>query len=319
MEMIIYFLDIISLQWFMSLLNDTAIFATIVAEGSFSRAAAKLGLSNGLVSRRMATLEASLGVTLLKRTTRQFQLTPEGEMFWQHAKRIQQEFDTAISVIHSLADKPKGSLRVSAPPYFGRHYLMPMLKRFLENFDGIHIELIITDIFQDPIKENIDLIIRSAGYLEPNLKDSLLRSKWIYKSELKLYASPEYLIKHGAPTTPADLHQHAIVGYVPQDKPSSEEAWAYQHKNKEETLTLKTAFNCNDTDSRIYACKAGLGIAKFLELVHLNQSDKKSMQVVLPDYHWGENNFYLIYPNQQALPKRTRLLMDFLTAQTQLI
>lgn len=83
----------------MSILDDTVIFAAIIQQGGFSRAAKYLGLSNGLISRRIAKLETDLGVTLLKRTTRQIQLTPEGELFWQHAQRIQQEMDTAVCLI----------------------------------------------------------------------------------------------------------------------------------------------------------------------------------------------------------------------------
>src|SRR5690349_21300639 len=104
----------------MSILDDTAIFAAIVQQGGFSRAAKHLGLSNGLISRRIAQLEARLGVSLLKRTTRQLHLTPEGELFWQHAQRIQQELDSALCLIQSYAEKPKGDIRLSAPPFFGK-------------------------------------------------------------------------------------------------------------------------------------------------------------------------------------------------------
>ena len=80
----------------MSLLDDTAIFAAIVSQGGFSRAAKYLGLSNGLISRRIAKLEKQLGVTLIVRTTRQIHLTKEGELFWQHAQRIQQKIDLTL-------------------------------------------------------------------------------------------------------------------------------------------------------------------------------------------------------------------------------
>src|SRR3990167_10988349 len=127
--MIFYFMSIM-----MSVLEDTAIFAAIIKYGGFSHAAKHLGLSNGLVSRRISLLEKTLGVTLIKRTTRQFFLTPEGELFWQHAERIQQELNSALSLIHASNKKPKGKIRISAPTYFGRHYLMPILLKFLENF-----------------------------------------------------------------------------------------------------------------------------------------------------------------------------------------
>src|SRR5688572_5413632 len=99
----------------MNILNHTAIFVSVIQQGGFSHAAKYLGLSNGLISRRIALLEKELGVSLIKRTTRQIQLTPEGELFWQHAKRIQLELNEAISHIHSFANNPKGTVRISAP------------------------------------------------------------------------------------------------------------------------------------------------------------------------------------------------------------
>src|SRR5690606_7359530 len=83
------------------------IFVAVVQQGGFSHAARHLGLSNGLISRRIAQLESDLGVTLIKRTIRELHLTPEGELFWQHAQRIQQELDSAVSLIQSSAKNLK--------------------------------------------------------------------------------------------------------------------------------------------------------------------------------------------------------------------
>ncbi len=126
----------------MGILDDTAIFSAIIQHGGFSHAAKHLGLSNGLISRRIAHLEQDLGVTLLKRTTRQLQLTPEGELFWQHAQRIQQELESARSLIQSYADKPTGEIRISAPIYIGKTYLMPILSKFMAAFPDINVDVI---------------------------------------------------------------------------------------------------------------------------------------------------------------------------------
>ena len=300
----------------MSLLDDTAIFAAIISEGGFGRAAAKLGLSNGLVSRRIANLEKELGVSLLKRTTRQLQLTPEGELFWEHARRIQQEMDAALCMIHSLANKPTGNIRLSATPFFGRHFLMPMLNQFAKNFENITTELILTSTLLDPIKENIDLLIRTTGFFDDHLKDSSLKTTLLVKNKIKLYAAPEYLLRKGVPANPEALLQHDIVGYIHPEKPLKEQGWKYQSKNDNGSITLKTAFNCNDVDSQISACLAGRGIGKFTELVHMNLTDKNSLQPVLENYSWGEMNMYAVYATQQALPTRTRLFLDFIIHQT---
>lgn len=162
----------------MSILDDTAIFVAVVQQGGFSHAAKHLGLSNGLISRRITQLEEKLGVTLIKRTTRQLHLTPEGELFWEHAQRIQQELDSALTLIQSLSQKPTGHIRISAPIYFGRRYLMPILTKFLQRFNEIEIDLILTNQRLDPVKEHLDLLIRGTGYVEKgHLKDSTMRTK----------------------------------------------------------------------------------------------------------------------------------------------
>src|SRR5438552_2068059 len=125
----------------MSLLDDTAIFAAVIQQGGFSHAAKYLGLSNGLISRRIAHLEKELGVSLMTRTTRQLQLTPEGELLWEHAKRIQQEMDAALSVIQSFAEKPKGEIRVSAPISFGQRFMVPIFAKFMQLFPDIKLDL----------------------------------------------------------------------------------------------------------------------------------------------------------------------------------
>jgi DNA-binding transcriptional LysR family regulator len=301
----------------MSLLDDTAIFAAIVQQGGFSHAAKYLGLSNGLISRRIAKLESQLGVTLLKRTTRQLQLTTEGELFWQHAQRIQQELDSALCLIQSLADKPKGGIRVSAPLYFGRHYLVPILIKFKSNFPDINIDLILTDERLDPVKDSIDLLIRAAGYFDKTLKDSSMKTKLLAKERIGLFASLDYLAKYGEPKTPHDLIKHSIIGYINPNRNSDHETWQYSFKDQESLVSLKATFNCNDMDSRLNLCKAGHGIAKFSEFVIQCVPPNERLRSILQPYYWGDLHLYAVYTNQQALPKRTRLLLDFISAHTQ--
>lgn len=299
----------------MGTLDDTAIFAAIVQQGGFSHAAKHLGLSNGLVSRRISQLETKLGVSLIKRTTRQLQLTQEGELFWQHAERIQQELNTAISLIQSSAKKPKGMIRISAPPYFGKQYLIPIMMKFLTDFGDIKIDLILTNQKLDPIKEQLDLVIRGVGYLDdPILKDSTIRTKLLIKEKINLYASPEYLLKHGEPSSPEDLSNHVIINYTDVKR---HDKWTYTYRNKTSHVAIKPAFNCNDIEGSLIACTHGHGIGKFTELNAKNAMQAKLLQPILEAYRWGHYQLFAIYSDQQSLPKRTRLLLEFINAHTQ--
>lgn len=300
----------------MRLLDDTAIFAAVVKQGGFSHAAKHLGLSNGLVSRRIAQLEAQLGVALIKRTTRQLHLTPEGELFWQHAKRIQQELDSALSLIQSLAEKPKGLIRVSAPIYFGRRYLMPIINKFLENFCDIKIDLILANERLDPLKEDLDLIIRGIGYLDPGLLvDSTLKSKLLLQQKIGLYASPEYLAKYGEPQTLEALTSHRIISHL-EKRQAQEITWTCHQKNKPLSINVKPQLNCNDMEVGVESCLAGRGIGRFPEMVLGQASDARPLRQILTQYDWGEFHLYAIYPDQQSLPKRTRLFLDCISACT---
>jgi len=302
----------------MGILDDTAIFFAVVKQGGFSHAAKYLGLSNGLISRRISALESALGVSLIKRTTRQISLTPEGELFWQHAQRIQQEIDAAQSLIQSSSKKPSGTIRISAPRYFGRHYLTPILMKFLSDFKDIHIELMLNNHKFDPIKEKIDLVLRGTGYLDKAyLKDSNLKINLLIKEKIKLFASPDYVLKYGGPKSIAELTHHSIINFTELRPPSDKEEWEYRYNNKKEGLAIKPTFNCNDIESTLMACIMGHGIARLTELNVQKSLQQQQLISILNQYDWGDYYLYAIYPQQQALPKRTRLLLDFIKAHTQ--
>ncbi|WP_238584372.1 LysR family transcriptional regulator [Legionella gratiana] len=297
------------------MLDDTALFVAVVQQGGFSHAARHLGLSAGLVSRRIAHLEAKLGVTLLKRTTRQLHLTSEGHLFWEHAHRIQQELDSALTLIQSSAKKPKGLIRVSAPFYFGRHYLTPLLIKFLDDFKDIKIDLVLNNQKIDLVKEHIDLVIRGAGYMddETTLKDSSLQMRLITKEKICLYASAEYLLKQGKPEFVDELLNHRIVSCMSSDH-ANQETWNYKDNNQNRCFTFEPKFNCNDIESALSACINGYGIGKFTDLNVRIALQQQQLQPILTKYNFGFYHLYAIYPHQQILPKRTRLLLDFIIA-----
>lgn len=297
----------------MGLLDDSAIFAAIIQQGGFSHAAKYLNLSNGLISRRIAQLESTLGVSLIKRTTRQLTLTPEGEVFWQHAQRIQQELQSALTFMQASSNKPKGTIRVSAPLYFGRHYLTPIIMKFLNEFDGIKINLILNNHIVDPIKENMDLVIRGTGYVSQlPLKDSSLHVKLLFKEKIRLYASSAYLQNKGEPKKAEDLSNHTIISYSNTNHLHSQEKWPYSDKKNNGSATLIPKFNCNDIESSLIACASGYGIGRFTDLNVKSLLQQKLLQPILNEYDWGEYQLFAAYSHQKALPKRSRLLLEFI-------
>ena len=300
----------------MATLDDTIIFTAVIKQGGFSHAAKHLGLSNGLVSRRITQLEEKLGVTLIKRTTRQLQLTPEGQLFWQHAERIQQELDAAMSLIQATTKKPKGTIKVAAPLFLGRHYLTPIIMDFLQQFPEINIELQLGNQKSNIIQEELDLIIRGAGYLNSTvINDSSMKMKSLYKETVGLYASPEYLLQYGDPKSPEDLLQHTIINLTDAKQSKKSASWSYTYKNKNHTIQLNPKFNSNDIESNLFACVAGHGIGKFTDLNVAAEVKQHRLHKVLSAYNWGHYHLYALYPDKKPLPQRTRLLLDFIAGR----
>lgn len=296
----------------MGMLDDTEIFLAVIEQKGFSHAAKHLGLSNGLISRRIGGLEKNLGVSLIKRTTREFHLTKEGEVFLHHAQRIQNEMDAACNLIQSYSHKAKGAIRVSAPSYFGRTYLTPMIKNFLHHFPDIKVDLFLSNQRYDPIKEQFDLIIRGAGYLaSATLKDSSMQMKLLVKEKVGLYASEDYLKKYGKPTSPEQLTEHAIINYSSTVSPADEQ-WIYCLAGKKHRVNITAKFNSNDIESNLMACVAGLGIGRFTTLNAKRALAMQQLQEILTNYDWGSYHLYAVYPQQRALPKRTRLFLEFI-------
>jgi DNA-binding transcriptional LysR family regulator len=226
--------------------------------------------------------------------------------------------DSAVSLIQSSAKKPKGTIRVSAPMYFGRRYLTPIIMKFLQDFSDIKVDLVLSNQRLDPIKDQLDLMIRGAGYIdEATLEDSSMQMKLLLKEKIGLYASPAYLSNHGEPADVEDLLSHAIVHYADTKRLPEQDKWGYQYHHKKASITLTPKFNCNDIESSLIACVADYGIGRFTELNVASALQQRQLRQILLQYDWGHYHLYAIYPHQQSLPKRTRLLMEFVYAHTQ--
>lgn len=297
----------------MTSLDDIALFASVIQHGGFSHAAKYLKLSNGLVSRRIAQLELDLGVTLIKRTTRQIELTQEGRRLAIYAKRLRSELDAALQDIHEAANTCQGTIRISAPLYLGRRYIFPILNRFLTQFKDIKLDLDLSNETHDLIKHQFDLIIRGAGYKNSeHYSESNLKIRSLLKSDIQLYASKSYLQKNGTPKTIFDLCEHRILSHAGDNTIRSEENWHYVYKNKKSILSLSPNLYCNDFECILEACLSGQGIAKIPAFLIQSSSFKKNLIPILKAYSFGKHEISVLYPSQQALPKRVRYLLDFL-------
>jgi DNA-binding transcriptional LysR family regulator len=194
---------------------DMSILARVVDRGSFAAAAVDFGLSPSAVSKLVTRLESRLGVRLLNRTTRRLALTAEGEVFLDRSRKILDAIEAAESEIASSRRAAQGRLRVHAFPTFAVDHLSAVLPDFLARYPRITFEFLVTNRVIDLVDDDIDVALRVGP-----LGESTFVARKIADLTQVVCASPAYLARHGTPTHPRDLAQHACLtlSHIPNSR-----------------------------------------------------------------------------------------------------
>ncbi|MGH8786975.1 MAG: LysR substrate-binding domain-containing protein [Cupriavidus necator] len=198
-------------------IDELLAFAAVVDTGSITAAAEQLKLTVSAISRTLGRLEEKLQTTLLRRTTRRLELTEEGAAFLEHARAILAMVDEAEEQIAARRMRPVGRLRVDAATPFMLHVIVPLLDGFRASYPEVELELNSNEGIIDLIEKRTDVAFRIG-----QLKDSTLHARAIGTSRIRILASPDYLKRHGTPTKPAQLAQHALLGFT---QPESLNDW----------------------------------------------------------------------------------------------
>jgi DNA-binding transcriptional LysR family regulator len=184
-------------------------FARVVETGSFTAAAAKLGVSKSVVSERVSGLEDHLKVKLLHRTTRKLALTPDGTGLYERCAAIVAAADEAAAAAAGAGDAPRGLLRVEAPIVFAQEYMAEPLAAYLDRFPDVRVELSMRDRMIDLVEEGVDVAIRIAE----RPQGTGLVARKLAADRTVLCASPAYLGRRGTPRAAADIDQHDCLIY----------------------------------------------------------------------------------------------------------
>lgn len=292
-------------------LKNLQLFVRVAALGAIGRAGAEFNLSSTNASQRIQALEADLNVKLLNRTTRAVSLTPDGELFLEHAKRILEDVEDARTALSQSADTVSGTLRVTASASFGRSHIVPFVPEFLRLYPHVTLDLNLSDAIVDIVEQGYDLAYR-IGELEP----STLLAQKVDENPLILVASPDYLARAGAPETPQDLVQHdcMILG-----KASTWNSW--QLKDTDGALhdiPVSGPVTVNLGDAIVDWVVAGLGIG-LASLWHAGPDLQAGRLVpILPDYRvWPERKIWAVRPPGRLMPARVKAFMEFM--QTRIV
>ena len=287
--------------------QQMTVFAKVVGAGSLSSAARELGLSPALVSRKLAALEARLGVRLINRTTRSLHLTDEGASYYEACARVLAEVDEADAAVAAGRVEPQGVLRVALPASFGHLHITPRISEFAAKYPKVRLALSLSDRSVNVIEEGFDLAVRIA-----QLEDSSLAARRLAPNRRVVCASPGYLAKHGTPRLPEDLVRHDVV------LTSSDFAMTWDYKDprgKSGTVRVAGRYACDNWEVLREWALAGLGIAlKSTWDVYRHLQDG-SLVELFPGYSFHSDvAIYAVYPHRRHLPAKTRVFIEFLAA-----
>ena len=288
--------------------GDIALFLRVLDLGSISAAARSLDLSVAVASQRLKRLERDLGVRLLHRTTRQLHATPEGLLLAEQGRVLVEDLEALASGLRLAGTGIAGTLRVTMSSTFGRLYVSPLLPEFLALHPGVRVSVDLNDLKVDLVSSGMDLAIRIGA-----LDDSTLVARKLAANKRVLCASPEYLKKHGTPTTPADLEHHECLLLVGTQ--GRQDIWRMQDGDAEVAVRVSGRLESNQGELLRDAAVAGLGIALH-STWHVNGDLRAGrLQVVLPEHPIAETGIHAVMPQRRLVPPRVRAFVDFLAVR----
>ncbi len=289
--------------------NDLLLFARVVDEGSFSRAAERLGMPKSSLSRRVAGLEAQLGERLLLRTTRKLTVTDFGHSVLAHAHQITAEVDAALALTQHRQAEPSGRLRVSMPADFALDVLEPMMAAFVARYPAISLELDLSPRRVDLIGENFDLAIRMGELTD----DATLAARRLAVMTLGLYAAPAYLARRGTPSEPQALMEHDALRLLQRN--GDPVAWLLERDGAQWEGTPPGRATANSPALLCRLALSGAGIT--MQSEHGAESYLRSGELVrvLPDWQLPKTAAWAVFPGRRLMPARTRVFLDALQAE----
>jgi DNA-binding transcriptional LysR family regulator len=291
----------------MSSPSELAFFSLLVKAGSLAAAARELDLTPPAVSKRLAQLEARLGVRLMNRTTRRVSLTNEGEEYLENARRILADIEEMERRVSSSRAAPKGLLRVNATLGFGRSYIAPVVSAFCKRYPDVDVQLQLTDRPLNLAEEAFDVGIRFG---EP--PDARVIARKIAANRRLICASPLYLKQCGRPQVPDDLTRHNCI-VLRQDE-TAYGIWRFTRRSKSETVKVRGSLSSNDGEVALNWALEGHGILMRSEWDLAKYLRSGRLELLLEDYALPPADIYAVYPARHNLSAKVRAFIDFLIA-----
>jgi LysR family transcriptional activator of dmlA len=287
---------------------DLGFFSTLASAGSLSAAARELGITTPAVSKHLALMESRVGLSLVNRTTRRMSLTPEGELYLEHARRILGEIDDMGQLLGVSKATPKGLLRVNATLGFGRSHVAPLISRFVRKYPQVQVQLQLS-VNPPPLTEDaFDVCIRFGPP-----PDARVIARRIAPNRRLLCAAPDYLARHGLPKVPNDLTRHNCIGIR-----QGEEAYGVWRLTSgraksatTEAVKVRGNLNTNDGEIAVNWALDGHGILMRAEWDIDRYLKNGRLVHVLPQYYTPDADIHAVFPQRHQMAARVRAFVDF--------
>lgn len=288
----------------MDRLEAMQLFVRVSELGSFAEVALQLGVARSVVTRKIAQLEAHLGVKLLARSTRSLTLTSAGSEYLEHCRIILNLVEGVEADLAQGRAVPKGRIRISVPLSYGLRRLTPLLIRFTQHYPAVSIEIDYDDQRVDLIERGFDLSIRVTDKLAGGDIARLLD-----RCEMHTVASPDYLARHGEPMHPEEILKHACLGYNVR---GGNMRWKFLVDGQILQLQTPARFSANNGDALMAAAVAGMGLTSQPDFITHRYLESGQVRRILVRHDPPALGVYAMLPGNRHIPMRVRVLIDTL-------
>ncbi len=304
----------------MDRIQAVRLFIRVVDLGSFSKAAAELGMGQPSATKLVAQMEKRLGSRLLHRSTHGVTPTEIGALYYQKCKLIAHHVDEAETVAALLQSQVQGGLRISTSVAFGRRVLVPLVMRFMAMNPRLQIDLSFEDRYVDLVEQGIDVAVRMG-----RLADSTLGARYLGVNPWLVVASPDYLARRGTPLTPADLSAHDALIY---STVQGDARWHFtgvgsqhagvpqsQSQSQSQSQAVQGPLRSNNLSALLAAARGGMGLAALPRYVAQASVNSGAVQEVLQGWQLPVQEVHAVFPSPRLVPSKVSGFVLWLQGQ----
>jgi DNA-binding transcriptional LysR family regulator len=288
-------------------LNDMLYFAEVVDRGGFAAAGRALNVPKSKLSRRIAGLEARLGVRLLQRTTRKLSLTAAGEVYHRHAAAVREEAEAAAEAVAAVHKEPRGIIRVTCPVTLAQSTVGPLVPLFLERHPHVRIDMQVSNRVVDLVQDGVDVALRVRSTLDDS---GSMVVKNLGISQALMVASPSQLERQGRPQAVEDLQHFATLAMTAAD---GRAIWLLTGPDgREHEFHHRPCYAADDLLTLRYAVLKGTGICILPDYLCRRELERGQLEQVLPGWGPRPGVIHAVFPSRRGLVPAVRSFLDFL-------